>query len=146
MAIVNLSYTTVEFADQLLTNYGHTMLSTWVSLEEEQKQQMLNMAALQLKIGYCLPECLMSLDPIPLLLQQANVWVMADVYGSSMQQLLNGATSIRVDVLQITRQAVLANQNLNPFSDIVDKLMGQLGFDYCGRRGNMFIKPRGSRG
>lgn len=148
LTVQNLSFTTIAFADELLNNFGHELFDTWVNLTDDQKQQMLNMAAMQLQIGYCLCEKIKELDPIPLQLQQANVWQMADMYGTGAfggQSILKGATSIQVDVLRVSRQALLTNDSQNPFSDLVDSLMRSLGFEFCGR-GNMSFHLYRSRG
>jgi len=146
MAVANLSYTTIAFATELLENYGHEFQEVWTNnLTQNQQQQMLNFAALQLEMGYCLDKCIKELNPIPLLLQQANVWQMLDWNTNSLNQLLNGATSIRIDVLQVQRSRTYLNEPVNPFGEFVDKFMNELGYQFCGR-GNMRMIPIDIRG
>jgi len=136
--IENRSYTTIEFADDVMQTYDSGMYDTWQKFTTDQKTSALNVAALQLEIGYRLPLCIKT-PPVPYNLQLANVLVIQGFIGGIAQQFLEEATSVTIDVLRVTRgRNFTTDPNSNPFKGMVDDLMKALGFLYAGNQ-NMRI-------
>jgi len=134
--IENVSYTTIAFATEILSLYDNGSLSSWEALTNDQKTVALNVAAMHLEIGYCLPSCLKDMTPIPLNIQKANVLLVQENLGGGsangiLSEILSNASTVQVDVLRVSRAVVATNPAANPFSVFIDRLMEEMGFYWC---------------
>lgn len=148
MPVTNRSFTTIEYATDFLSSM-YTDISQWTNLTVDQKLMQLNMAALQLETGFCLPSIFRQWildgddDKIPEELQMANSILVLENMVGILGTLVRTAKMIQIDVLRIQRDSGMLG--VIPFSELVTGLMAQIGFEYCGR-GNVSNRNVGQVG